>query len=201
KQIMGIFYSRSFEDIVKEHKRLISKSMRDIDREYRNTEIEEKKLLAELKTRAKKNEMEAAAILAKNIAQVRTQRKKYVKIRADLMSLKFKLSEVASMQMLATSTMQCARSMAVMNRLSNLPSLRNALMQFQRQSEMLGVKQEMLGDMLDGVEIDEDELQEELVSAVLEEVGIEVDRSLVDAPSNITSQNIKTDFENRINRL
>ncbi|MES1920416.1 Charged multivesicular body protein 2A, variant 2, partial [Bonamia ostreae] len=161
KQIMGIFYSRSFEDIVKEHKRLISKSMRDIDREYRNTEIEEKKLLAELKTRAKKNEMEAAAILAKNIAQVRTQRKKYVKIRADLMSLKFKLSEVASMQMLATSTMQCARvifkfynkSMAVMNRLSNLPSLRNALMQFQRQSEMLGVKQEMLGDMLDGVEI------------------------------------------------
>lgn len=46
---MGIFYSKTLDDIVKEQKRGIDRSCREIDRDYRRMEHEETKLKSQLK--------------------------------------------------------------------------------------------------------------------------------------------------------
>lgn len=69
-----------------------------------------------------------------------------------------------------------------MNRQVNLPAMQKIMMQFEQQSEIMDLKEEMMNDVVDtAMEEEGDEAeQEEIVSRVLDEIGINLDQSVRD---------------------
>ena len=74
-----------------------------------------------------------------------------------------------------------------MNRQMNLPAMQRVMMEFEKQNEIMDMKQEMMEDVMDDV-LDEDEMDEEsddIINQVLDEIGINLAQDLVDAPAGL----------------
>ena len=77
------------------------------------------------------------------------------------------------------------QAMVSLNKQINLPELQATMAEFQKQSEVMGMKQEMMEDAMDEL-MDDDETEEEqerIVQSVLDEIGIQLNEQLVSAPS------------------
>ncbi|CAJ0632396.1 1731_t:CDS:2 [Entrophospora sp. SA101] len=77
--------------------------------------------------------------------------------------------------------------MKSMNRQMNLPAMQKIMMEFEKESEMMDMKEEVMNDVIDDTmaEEDDEEETEMIVNQVLDEIGITLDQSLVDAPTTI----------------
>jgi charged multivesicular body protein 2A len=77
--------------------------------------------------------------------------------------------------------------MVALNGQVNLPQLQKVMMEFQKQSEMMDMKQEVVGDAIDDAMDNEEDVEESeaVVSQVLDELGVQMSEGLVDAPGNI----------------
>ena len=65
--------------------------------------------------------------------------------------------------------------MASMNRGMNLPQIQKIMNEFERESEMMGMKEEMMSDAVDDVMEDEEDEEEEgdkILKEVLDEIGV-----------------------------
>ncbi|KAI9102893.1 hypothetical protein K1719_023332 [Acacia pycnantha] len=78
------------------------------------------------------------------------------------------------------------KAMGQMNRQMNLPSLQSIMQEFERQNEKMELTSEVMGDTIDDVleDDEEEEEKEELVNQVLDEIGININSELVNAPSS-----------------
>ncbi|PIN19854.1 hypothetical protein CDL12_07477 [Handroanthus impetiginosus] len=78
------------------------------------------------------------------------------------------------------------KAMGQMNRQMNLPSLQKIMQEFEMQNEKMELTSEVMGDAIDdALEGDEEEEEtEELVNQVLDEIGIDINSELVNAPSS-----------------
>jgi charged multivesicular body protein 2A len=56
---------KPLKEVLRENKRLINKAVRELDREKRGLENEEKRLTFEIKKAAKENQMQSVKIMAK----------------------------------------------------------------------------------------------------------------------------------------
>jgi charged multivesicular body protein 2A len=77
------------------------------------------------------------------------------------------------------------QAMVSLNKQINLPELQATMAEFQKQSEVMGMKQEMMEDAMDEL-MDDDETEEEqerIVQSVFDEIGIQLNEDLVSAPS------------------
>lgn len=76
-------------------------------------------------------------------------------------------------------------SMRTMNRQMNLPALQKMMVEFEKQTAMSEMKQEMVEDILDDVlsAEQEEEEAEEMVSSVFDEIGISFAGDLASTPS------------------
>lgn len=74
--------------------------------------------------------------------------------------------------------------MVALNGQVNLPQLQKVMMEFQKQSEMMDMKQEVVGDAIDDAMDNEEDVEESeaVVSQVLDELGVQMTEGLVDAP-------------------
>jgi charged multivesicular body protein 2A len=81
---------------------------------------------------------------------------------------------------LQESMKSATRAMVVMNRRMNLPALQRIMMEFQKQTEQMEMKQEVMSDAVDdALEDDEDEEEQEaIVGQVLDEIGINLSEEL-----------------------
>lgn len=139
--------------------------------------------------------------MAKDLVRIRRSQIKFTNLVAQLRGMSLQMTEMASTQALAQSMAHATRSMIALNAQMNLPGLQKVMMEFQKQSEKMEMKQEvsfgsfvrfflpltpqMIGDAIDDAledEADEDE-EDQIVSSVLDEIGINLDESLVNAPT------------------
>lgn len=72
-----------------------------------------------------------------------------------------------------------------MNRQLNLPQIQKILQDFEKQSEMMDMKEEMINDAIDDAMEDEGDEEETdaVVSQVLDELGLQLGEQLGDLPS------------------
>lgn len=72
------------------------------------------------------------------------------------------------------------KAMRSMNKQLNLPQIQKIMMDFERESEMMDMKEEMMNDAIDDVMEDAgDEAEtDDIVNQVLDEIGISVDQSV-----------------------
>lgn len=66
-----------------------------------------------------------------------------------------------------------------MNRQMNLPALQRIAMEFERENDIMDQRQEMMDDAIDDVTgLEDEEEEEEVVSRVLDEIGIDLGQAV-----------------------
>ncbi|KAJ3680813.1 hypothetical protein LUZ60_015302 [Juncus effusus] len=174
-------------ELLRENKRMLDRSIREIDRERQSLQTQEKKLIVEIKKLAKQGQMGAVKVMAKDLIRTRHQITKFYGLKSQLQGVSLRIQTLKSTQAMGEAMKGVTKAMGQMNRQMNLPALQKIMMEFQMQNERMEMTSEVMGDAigdaLDGSG-DEEEETEELVSQVLDEIGIDINNQLVGAPTS-----------------
>jgi len=172
------------EEIIKEHQRTIQKSIREIERERKRLEQTETKVISDIKKAARDGQMGAARIMAKDLVRTRQHVQKMYKMKTQLQAVALRIQTIKSQAAMANAMKGVTRAMVRMNRTINLPSLQRIMIEFQKQSEMMDMKEETIGETMDEMWSDDDEeaATDEVIGQVLDEIGINLETQLVDTP-------------------
>ncbi|XP_054785803.1 vacuolar protein sorting-associated protein 2 homolog 1-like [Prosopis cineraria] len=172
-------------ELLRENKRMLDKSIREIERERQSLQSQEKKLIAEIKKTAKQGQMGAVRVMAKDLVRTRHQIEKFYKLKSQLQGVSLRIQTLKSTHAMGEAMKGVTKAMGQMNRRMNLPSLQKIMQEFERQNERMELTTEVMGDAIDdALEGDEEEEEtEELVNQVLDEIGIDINQELVNAPS------------------
>ncbi|KAK1290474.1 hypothetical protein QJS10_CPB18g02028 [Acorus calamus] len=158
---MNIFAKKpTAKEAMRESKREVAHATRGIEREIGALQLEEKKLVAEIKRTAKTGNEAATKILARQL----------VRLRQQISNLQ---GSRAQMRGIATHTQQMEPAKQA-----------KIIQEFQRQSAQMDMTSEMMSESIDDA-LDNDEAQEEteeLTNQVLDEIGIDVVSQLSAAP-------------------
>ncbi|EEF41013.1 vacuolar protein sorting-associated protein 2 homolog 1 [Ricinus communis] len=176
-------------ELLRENKRMIDKSIREIERERQGLQAQEKKLIVEIKKNAKQGQMGAVRVMAKDLIRTRHQIEKFYKLKSQLQGVALRIQTLKSTHAMGEAMKGVTKAMGQMNRQMNLPSLQRIMLEFERQNEKMEMVTEVMGDAIDdALEGDEEEEEtEELVNQVLDEIGININNELVNAPSAAVS--------------
>lgn len=174
------------EQMLRENKRLIDKSIREIDRERTNMERQETKLKNDIKKAAKDGHMDSVKIMARDLVRTRTNIKKFYLMRANMQGVQMKLTTIKSSTTMAQSMKGVTKAMQRMNKKVNLPQFQKLIMEFEKQNEMMDMKSEMITDAIDdamGASDDEEET-DQVLNQVLGELGLSIGDGLVPVPND-----------------
>ncbi|KND01568.1 ESCRT-III subunit protein DID4 [Spizellomyces punctatus DAOM BR117] len=179
-----IFGSRKTPaELLRQHQRALNRAQRDLDRERSKLEQQEKKLIVDIKKAARANQMNACKIMAKDLVRTRRYIQKFYQMRTQLQAVGLRIQTLRSNQQMAEAMRGVTKAMRSMNKQINLPGIQKIMMEFERESETMDMKEEMMNDAIDDVmeeEDDEDE-SDQIVNQVLDEIGIGLDHSLPEA--------------------
>ncbi|RKO94864.1 hypothetical protein CAUPRSCDRAFT_9648, partial [Caulochytrium protostelioides] len=146
---------------------------------------QEKKLIVDIKKTAKANQMNACKVMAKDLVRTRRYIQKFYQMRTQLQAVSLRIQTMRSNQAMADAMRGVTKAMRGMNKSVNLPGIQKIMMDFERENEIMDMKEEMMSDAVDDVmedEADEDET-DQIVAQVFEEIGINLDTNLANAPS------------------
>lgn len=171
-------------ELLRENKRMLDRSIREIERERQSLQAQEKKLIVEIKKTAKQNQMGAVRVMAKDLIRTRHQITKFYALKSQLQGVSLRIQTLKSTQSMAEAMKGVTKAMRQMNKQMSLPAIQKIMQEFERQNERMEMTTEMMGDAIDdAMEGDEEEEEtEELVNQVLDEIGIDLDSQLVSAP-------------------
>merc|ERR1712137_681441 len=170
---------------LREHQRVLRKAMREMDRERNALQRQEKQLTLEIKKMSRQGQMNATRIMAKDLVRTRANIQKFHRMKSQLQAVSLRIQTIKSTAAMANAMSGAARAMHAMNTSMNLPAMQRVMMEFEKQSEMMDMKEEMMEDTMDDLfEMDEDEDMEtdEVINKVLDEIGIDLGSQLSSAP-------------------
>lgn len=147
-------------------------------------EQQEKKIIQDIKKTAKAGQMNAAKVMAKDLVRTRRYIQKFYQMKTQLQAVSLRIQGLRSNQQMAEAMKGATTAMSAMNRNMNLPQIQRIMMEFEKESEIMDMKEEMMSDTIDeAMDEEEDEEEEEaIVNQVLDEIGINLNESLVSAP-------------------
>ncbi|CAJ0827407.1 8061_t:CDS:2 [Entrophospora sp. SA101] len=125
-----------------EHQRALQRAQREMDRER-----------------------SACKIIAKDLVRTRRYTQKFQGMKAQLQA------NLRSSQQMAKAMRDATKEMKFMNNQMNLSAMQKIMMEFEKESEMMDMKEEIMNDE------DEEEETEMIVNQVLDEIGITLDQS------------------------
>lgn len=183
---------KPLKEVLRENKRMITRAIRELDREKNQLEREEKRLTIEIKKCAKEGQMGAVKIMAKDLVRTRQYVTKFIEMRSHLQGCALKLQTVKSHHAMAEAMKSTASAMHKMNKAVDVPSINKMMADFERENAKTEIMQEIMGDTIDdalggGVETEEEEMA--VVNQVLDEIGITFGEELPDAaPMGVPQQ-------------
>ncbi|EYB85789.1 hypothetical protein Y032_0290g1521 [Ancylostoma ceylanicum] len=95
---------------------LANLAMRELDREKSRMEMQEKKVIAEIKKMAKQNQMDSVKVMAKDLVRTRRYIKKFIIMKANIQAVSLKVQTLKSQDAMA----QCIKNTSVPEPHSNL---------------------------------------------------------------------------------
>lgn len=164
------------EQMMREYKRSLDKTVRELERERVKMQNQEKKLITDMKKLAKSNQMDAVKIMAKDLVRTRQQCTKFYKMKAQMQAVSLRLQTLQSTAQMSKAMAGATKAMRGMNAQMNMPQMQRIMMEFERQNEMMGMKEEMMNDAIDDVmdDGDEEEDADALVTSVMDEIGLDL---------------------------
>ncbi|XP_038047107.1 charged multivesicular body protein 2a-like [Patiria miniata] len=171
-------------EMLKQNQRALNRAMRELDRERSRLEGQEKKVIADIKKMAKQGQMDAVKVMAKDLVRTRRYVKKFIMMRANIQAVSLKIQTLKSNQTMTDAMKGVTKAMQTMNRQLKLPQIQKIMMEFEKQSEILDMKEEMMNDAVDDALGDEDDEEESdaIVSQVLDELGLVLTDELTAIP-------------------
>lgn len=176
----------------KETKKEVRSNQRQIDRDIRDLDRQEKLLLQEIKSRAKSPGVNPATdkglkSQAKQLVQIRKQKEKLYETKAQLNSVGMQATAMATQASAVSAISGVTDALGNANKVMDAKKMNKVLLDFQRENERANMKEEMMNDAL-AEAFDESDVEEEadlVTNQVLAELGVELDTQMVglDAPS------------------
>lgn len=179
------------QERLRKNQRALEKTQRELSREVTKLQQQEKKLISEIKKSAKLGQISSAKIQAKDLIRTKSYISKFNSMKAQLQAISLRIQSVRSNQQMAMSMRDATRLLGGMNRSMNLPQLSRIAQEFAKENDLMDQKQEFMDDAIDdAMAMDEDELGEEeqideILSKVLDEIGVDLNTTLKDTPSTI----------------
>jgi charged multivesicular body protein 2A len=184
---MGAVFGKEkpLKEQLRENKRMITRAIRELDRERRTLEKEEQRLTIEIKKMAKENQMKAVRIMAKDIVRTRQYIAKFIEMRSHLQGCALKLQTVKSHAAMAEAMANTAKAMHKMNKAVNVPAINKMMVEFEKENMKSEMMQEIMGDAIDDAMEGEENEEEEakIVNQVLDEIGIAMQEEMANAPA------------------
>ncbi|KAG6504574.1 hypothetical protein ZIOFF_036908 [Zingiber officinale] len=78
-------------ELLRENKRMLDKSIREIERERQGLQAQEKKLIVEIKKTAKQGQMAAVKVMAKDLIRTRHQITKFYALKSQLQGVSLRI--------------------------------------------------------------------------------------------------------------
>jgi len=129
--------------------------------------------------------------MAKDLVRTRRYIHKFYQMRTQLQAVGLRIQTLRSNQQMADAMRGATRAMASMNRGLNLPSIQRIMTEFEKESSMMDMKEEMMSDavddVMDGEEEDEEVEGDKILKEVLDEIGVNLSQQLTDAPTGLTA--------------
>lgn len=172
------------DEIMRKNQRALNKAMRDLDREKMKMEQQEKKIIADIKKSAKDGQMDAVKIMALDLVRTRRYGQRFMRMKANIQAVSLKIQTLKSQNTMAQAMGGVTKAMQNMNRQMNLPQIQRILQEFEKQSEIMDMKEEMINEHMDDAMEDEndEEESEAVVSQVLDELGLQLGDQLSGLP-------------------
>merc|ERR1719189_188153 len=125
---------------------------------------------------AKQGQMDAVKIMAKDLVRTRRYVKKFMLMRANIQAVSLKIQTLKSQNAMAQAMKGVTKAMMNMNKQMKLPEIQKIMQEFEKQSEIMDMKEEMMSDVIDDALGDEDDEEEgdAIVSQVLDELGLQL---------------------------
>mmetsp|Transcript_16970 Transcript_16970/g.34569 ORF Transcript_16970/g.34569 Transcript_16970/m.34569 type:complete len:254 (-) Transcript_16970:245-1006(-) len=182
---MGNIFGKEkpLKEQLRENKRVITRAIRELDRETRSLQKEEQRLTIEIKKMARENQMKSVKIMAKDLVRTRTYIAKFIEMRSHLQGCALKLQTVSSHAAMAEAMSTTAAAMKKMNKAVDVPSINKMMMEFEKENAKSEMMQEIMGDAIDDVMDENGEEEEEaIVAQVLDEIGVDMSATIPNAP-------------------
>jgi charged multivesicular body protein 2A len=114
--------------------------------------------------------------MAKDLVRTRAACKKFMLMKANIQAVSLKITTLKSNHAMAQAMKGVTKAMATMNKTMKLPEIQKIMMEFEKQSEIMDMKEEMMDDAIDSaLGDDSDEIEsDKIVTQVLDELGIEL---------------------------
>jgi hypothetical protein len=103
---------------------------------------------------------DAVKIMAKDLVRTRRYVKKFIMMRANIQAVSLKVMTLKSQDAMAQAMKGVTRAMQSMNKQLNLPQIQKIMMEFERQTEIMDMKEEMMSDAIDDAIGDDDDEME-----------------------------------------
>ncbi|CAG8438161.1 571_t:CDS:2 [Ambispora leptoticha] len=136
-------------EMLRQHQRALQKAQRELDRERVKLEQQEKKLIIDIKKAAKANQMNACRIMAKDLVRTRRYSSKFQAMKTQLQAVSLRIQTLRSNQQMAEAMKGATKAMKSMNRQMNLPAIQKIMMEFEKESELMDMKEDMMNDLVD----------------------------------------------------
>ncbi|CAL2034394.1 hypothetical protein CAEBREN_01727 [Caenorhabditis brenneri] len=172
-------------ELLRQNQRALQKAIRELDRERQRMEAQEKKIIADIKAMAKKNQMDSVKVMAKDLVRTRRYVKKFIVMKANIQAVSLKVQTLKSQDAMASAMKGVTKAMQSMNRQLNLPQIQKIMMEFEKQSEIMDMKEEVMGDAIDDAlgDAGDEEETDQIVNQVLDELGIQMGEEMAGLPS------------------
>ncbi|KAG0094398.1 hypothetical protein BGZ93_007257 [Podila epicladia] len=158
---------KSPAEVLRGHQRTLKKAQREIGRELMKLENQERKVIVDIKRAAKAGQMSSCRIMAKDLIRTRRHFQKLYQMKTQLQGVGLRI-----------------QTMGAMSKNMNWPQLQQTIMEFEKESAILDMKEEIMSDTIDeavGEEGDEEE-EDAIVDQVLGEIGIDILGPLLAVP-------------------
>lgn len=164
--------------------RALRKTHREVERERNDLEKLEKKLELEIKQAAKSGNKEVLPVLAKQLVNLRNQKKKTYTVGSRIQNIGTHGKLMQSNMKMAEAMASTTKSMKAMNVTFDPMKTAKTMQEFEKQNMKMTMTDEMINETLDDIMNDsgDEEEQDAIVSQVLDEIGIEITGKLLDAP-------------------
>jgi len=141
--------------------------------------------------------LNACKVMAKDLVRTRRYVQKFYQMRTQLQAVSLRIQTLRSNQQMADAMRGATRAMGAMNRGLNLPAIQRIMTEFEKESAVMDMKEEMMADAVDDVMDDEVEGEEEegdkILREVLDEIGVNLSQQLAEAPTGIALTSPLTD--------
>merc|ERR1719340_625586 len=133
---------------------------------------------------AKQGQMDAVKVMAKDLVRTRRYVKKFMLMRANIQAVSLKIQTLKSQNAMAQAMKGVTKAMMNMNKQMKLPEIQKIMQEFEKQSEIMDMKEEMMNDVMDDAMGDEDDEEESdaIVSQVLDELGLQMTDQITGLP-------------------